>query len=355
MEVAKEAVPQTFWGKAWYKHLGSFSDPEKRLPVGRTLLRSGSVRHLEVGTGIIRALVCDTDLVRVEIYALPIPWTKWIDLKQRCAGRIHSREELLQGRLNQYVESIVTDKENGLFPLFREIEVRCDCPDWAGMCKHAAAALYGVAVRLDQNPEILFNLRGMNPNELVTGEIGAAGVAMDSGKQNRIDEHVLDDYFDIEIEDSKSVYIVPPRNPKKSIPAFIQSVRPEEMEPQTMNRSMRKPDPRQGEGHAGRILESRLDSDGASRSFPSDDGDMVTGKDVYWLRRKFNMTPKEFASLLGVRPETIYKWEKKPGALTFRSHSRDAWMAVKDLTKREARQQLKLSQNLVPANPIRKS
>ena len=56
---------------------------------------------------------------------------------------------------------------DGLFPSPGEIKLNCSCPDGAGMCKHVAAVLYGVGARLDEEPQFLFVLRGVDENELI--------------------------------------------------------------------------------------------------------------------------------------------------------------------------------------------
>jgi uncharacterized Zn finger protein len=61
---------------------------------------------------------------------------------------------------------------DGLFPAPEEITLACSCPDWADMCKHVAAALYGVGARLDEKPELLFVLRNVNEKELLAGAGG---------------------------------------------------------------------------------------------------------------------------------------------------------------------------------------
>ena len=75
--------------------------------------------------------------------------------------------ELLQGRLAKGVMDRVCRKGDGLFPSPQEIKLSCSCPDWADMCKHVAAALYGVGARLDEKPQLLFVLRGVDENELL--------------------------------------------------------------------------------------------------------------------------------------------------------------------------------------------
>jgi uncharacterized Zn finger protein len=93
--------------------------------------------------------------------------------------------ELLQGKLSDQVMAIVTDRHHGLFPQPGEITLDCSCPDWAGMCKHVAAVLYGVGSRLDSQPELLFLLRDVDAEELIATEmalpdaaVGAAGDAL---------------------------------------------------------------------------------------------------------------------------------------------------------------------------------
>ena len=143
-------------------------DYENRLPRGRTYVRNGSVVHLDIRAGEIEALVSGSELYRVNISIASAAKAKWKTLCGECAGGIGSLVELLQGRFSDHVMGIITRKETGLFPSPKEIELKCSCPDWATMCKHVAAVLYGVGARLDQSPELLFTLRSVNHEELIT-------------------------------------------------------------------------------------------------------------------------------------------------------------------------------------------
>jgi uncharacterized Zn finger protein len=58
--------------------------------------------------------------------------------------------ELLQGKLSNAVMERTCKPATGHFPVPKEIRFNCSCPDWASMCKHVAAVLYGVGARLDQ-------------------------------------------------------------------------------------------------------------------------------------------------------------------------------------------------------------
>ena len=160
-------IAATFWGEAWCDHLESFSDFANRLPRGRTYVRNGSVCHLAIAKGHVEAKVSGSELYNVTVKIKTLPQKKWNELKKRCTGQIGSLLELLSGQLSESIMQVVTDRKEGLFPLPGEISFDCDCPDWASMCKHVAAVLYGVGSRFDHRPELLFELRGVDVEELI--------------------------------------------------------------------------------------------------------------------------------------------------------------------------------------------
>jgi uncharacterized Zn finger protein len=177
IQIEGRTIARTFWGKAWCDNLESYMDYENRLPRGRTYVRNGSVVHLDIRPGEIEAQVSGSELYKVHIRIAPAAKSKWKRLCGDCAGTIGSLIELLQGRFSDHVMGVITRKETGLFPAPAEIELKCSCPDWATMCKHVAAVLYGVGARLDQNPELLFALRSVNHKELVTRAAAATDLA----------------------------------------------------------------------------------------------------------------------------------------------------------------------------------
>jgi uncharacterized Zn finger protein len=181
VKIEGKAIVTTFWGKAWCTNLESYSDFANRLPRGRTYVRNGSVVDLKIEKGRIKALVSGSELYEVEIDIVALPKPKWAALKSQCAGKIGTLVELLQGKLSKAVMETVTDREKGLFPKPTEIEMRCSCPDYAGMCKHIAATMYGVGNRLDSSPELLFTLRCVDHMELIEQAIPATPVEGKSG------------------------------------------------------------------------------------------------------------------------------------------------------------------------------
>jgi len=199
-------IARSFWGQAWCDHLEKFSDYENRLPRGRAYIRNGSVCHLEITEGAISAMVSGSELYNVDIAIKKLPAKKWAQVKKRCAGQIGSLLELLQGRLSKSVMTVVTDRDNGLFPHPGEISLHCSCPDWAVMCKHVAAVLYGVGAKLDTQPELLFLLRGVDHEELISAEadIAAVSSALQTDRHPRIAESDLSHLFGIEMTEGEA-------------------------------------------------------------------------------------------------------------------------------------------------------
>jgi uncharacterized Zn finger protein len=191
-------IATTFWGKAWCDNLEAYSDFANRLPRGRTYVRNGSVVDLHITRGRIAALVSGSELYHIGINIAPLPPKQWGMLQKECSGGIDSVLELLQGRLSSGVMQVMTQPRTGLFPSPKEIALDCSCPDWADLCKHVAAVLYGVGARLDENPALLFELRGVDPAELVSQASAAAAVGASSPAQTLTDAEVSD-VFGIEI------------------------------------------------------------------------------------------------------------------------------------------------------------
>ncbi len=200
IEVAGRKIAATFWGEAWCKNLEAYSDYSNRLPRGRTYVRNGSVIDLQIEVGRVRALVSGSEIYEVSIEIKPLAKKRWTDIKGQCAGRIDSLIELLRGSISKSVMEIVTRKSEGLFPSPREISLSCSCPDWATMCKHVAATLYGVGARLDREPELLFTLRGVDPAEMVEAAVDQPPTVRKSRRGRVLRSDELSSVFGVDID-----------------------------------------------------------------------------------------------------------------------------------------------------------
>lgn len=193
-------IATTFWGKAWCDNLERYMDFANRLPRGRTYVRNGSVVDLAIARGKVDALVAGSELYTVKVNIAQMKRVRWRRVVTRCTGRIGSLVGLLRGELSAEVLAVLAHAKEGLFPEPREITMECSCPDWAGMCKHVAAVLYGVGARLDERPELFFTLRQVDQTELLSSATSGAVPRAGAGAGKRIAAEKLAAVFGIEIE-----------------------------------------------------------------------------------------------------------------------------------------------------------
>ncbi len=323
VRIEGRTIARSFWGSGWCDHLESFSDFENRLPRGRTYVRNGSVCHLAIHPGRIEAIVSGSDLYNVNITIKKLKPATWKSVKERCSGRIGSMLELLQGRLSDQVMAVVTDRALGLFPQPREIELRCSCPDYATMCKHVAAVLYGVGSRLDDRPGLLFLLRDVDPEELISSELVVPGAAA-TGDVLATDQ--LGDIFGIDLEGREEGRPAPQarttrrfRVNKRSASnkpgmrpplASRQSSMPGNDQPGVSARAKRKTTARKKAAPtvAGSNSPAKVET-GANPSI------RFTGKAIARLRRRLGLSVGQFARQLKVSAASVYRWEATTGRL----------------------------------------
>ncbi len=162
------AITKTWWGNAWCENLEKYADYGSRLDRGKRYVRTGTVVDLQIRKGKIEAKVQGRRKTpyKVEIRISPLNQEHCQQIIDRCSEKIENMEELLSGNFPIAMKEVFTS-EGGLFPKSSEISFNCSCPDWALMCKHVAAALYGVGVRLDENPALFFELRGINMEKFI--------------------------------------------------------------------------------------------------------------------------------------------------------------------------------------------
>jgi uncharacterized Zn finger protein len=202
---AGRGIAKTFWGKAWCENLEQYSDYANRLPRGRTYVRNGSVVDLQITPGAIQAFVSGLELYEVELKVAPVAKARWKSICDDCAGAIDSLVELLQGRFSKGVMERICRQNHGLFPSPAEIKLSCSCPDWADMCKHVAAVLYGIGARFDHQPELLFRLRGVDEKELIVKAGKSMPLATHGPAKGKVlGGEDLADIFGIDMEQSTS-------------------------------------------------------------------------------------------------------------------------------------------------------
>ncbi len=258
-------ITTTFWGNGWSEHIETLSDFESRLPRGRSYVRNGLVCHLGIERGGVTAIVSGSDLYNINISIKELSSTRWNNIKKKCAGQISSIVDLLSGNLSEDIMTHVCDGAQGLFPQPEEIEFSCDCPDWADMCKHIAASLYGIGTRLDSHPEQLFRLRGVNHEELINVSDVVMAITQSKSTRRRIAGSAVSDIFNIDMTQ--------PTPTKK--PTEKRFVKPAEKKQST--------------------------------SFPR----TISGAGIKKKRKQLRATQKEFAAMISVSASMISTWERK--------------------------------------------
>ena len=167
------AIARSWWGKSWNRNLERYADYSNRIGRGRSYVRHGAVLDLQVNRGKVESLVQGSRSkpysVNVKIKA--VNKKIWQEIKAACGGKLDSLQELLAGKFPKALDDIFMAQGKGLFPSPKEIEFNCSCPDWAYMCKHVAATLYGIGTRLDEEPGLFFKLRKIKVKDLVTGAV----------------------------------------------------------------------------------------------------------------------------------------------------------------------------------------
>ncbi len=202
-------LASTWWGKAWNDNLESYSDYANRMDRGRSYIRHGAILDLQIAPGKVTALVQGSRKKPYEIgiFINPLDKDAWDKITRACEGTIESLQELVEGKFPKALDELFTAKGKGLFPAPKEIRLSCSCPDYASMCKHIAAALYGVGARLDENPALFFTLRNVNIDELISKAVVQKSETLlnKSGRKSKrvIESDDLSAMFGIEMEDER--------------------------------------------------------------------------------------------------------------------------------------------------------
>ncbi|MBR1443147.1 MAG: SWIM zinc finger family protein [Firmicutes bacterium] len=161
-------IAKSWWGIAWCNNLEKYADYESRLSRGKRYVKLGSVVDLQIDKGKINARVQGSRKTpyKVEIRISPLSEKQMENITAKCGLKVENLNKLVSGDFPAELKDVFIG-EDGLFPKPREISFNCSCPDWALMCKHVAAVLYGVGARLDEDPLLFFSLRGIDTNRFV--------------------------------------------------------------------------------------------------------------------------------------------------------------------------------------------
>lgn len=163
------SIGETWWSKRWVAVLESFG-MGTRLTRGRSYARQGQVVSVDVEPGIVKARVQGSrpKPYNVKIELKPLSDKDWEHVTDAMAEQALFAAKLLAGEMPNNIEEAFAAANVSLFPTAtRELVTSCSCPDWANPCKHIAAVYYILADRFDEDPFLIFKLRGRSKEEII--------------------------------------------------------------------------------------------------------------------------------------------------------------------------------------------
>lgn len=201
-----QTLARTWWGKSWNQNLERYADYKNRIGRGRSYVRHGAVLDLKISSGKVRALVngSGSQPYKVVISIKALEKSHWSEIQTQCEGQLKSLQVLLAGTFPKPLAETFFNEKNGLFPSPQAISFDCSCPDWATMCKHVAATLYGIGARFDEDSSLFFTLRGVDTKDLVARAVeDTAGKILAKTKKKSakvLDDANLSDMFGIDMD-----------------------------------------------------------------------------------------------------------------------------------------------------------
>lgn len=170
-------IPDSWWGHAWKNNLESYANCQNNLSFDLTKLQSINIQAISLSNaykGDILAYVQSSRQKPFEIVIRikPLPKIRWKNIVGLCEDKIPDLTTLFAANFHPELKEVFTNKALGLFPAPSEIVTACSCSDWSDMCRHTLAVLYSIATKLDDNPALIFELRGVDAKDLLARYAG---------------------------------------------------------------------------------------------------------------------------------------------------------------------------------------
>lgn len=211
---------KNWWATRWIEALERLMDAG-RLRRGRRYARQGQVLSIEERTGGVTAKVqgSRSRAYRVYIELTPFDDAQWEQVIDVLAERALFAAQLLAGEMPENIEEAFNAANVSLFPTQRgELQTSCSCPDWAEVCKHTAAVHYILGERFDEDPFLLFRLRGRTAEQVTSALRERRGAVSEEDVEPEPDapplEEQLDHFWEASpVLDAVNIAIKPPTVP----------------------------------------------------------------------------------------------------------------------------------------------
>jgi len=196
------AIGETWWSQRWVSVLESFG-MGTRLTRGRSYARKGQVLSIDIEAGLVKAKVQGSmeKPYAIKIRLQPLSKSDWEQVTTAMSSQALFAAKLLAGEMPRNIEEAFDSVNLSLFPETEDdLQTSCTCPDWANPCKHIAAVYYILAERFDEDPFLLFKLRGRDKEAIIASlrakrveKLDAKGEKSGSTKQEKREEAPQDE------------------------------------------------------------------------------------------------------------------------------------------------------------------
>ena len=188
----------SWWAEQWIAALERLVD-SGRLTRGRRYARKGQVLSIvETKDGIAaRVQGSRKTPYKISIQVAPLTDVQWDKVIDALSEQALFTAQLLAGEMPQEIEQDFSAAGVSLFPAKRgDLKTNCSCPDYANPCKHIAATHYILGERFDEDPFLLFRLRGRTQEQILQ-----ALRQRRAGQMEMLDEESLEQETAIPLED----------------------------------------------------------------------------------------------------------------------------------------------------------
>ena len=177
------AFAEHWWAQRWIQALERVTDAG-RLRRGQSYARKGQVLAIDEKAGVITARVQGSRPTpyKVTIHLAPFSAAQWQTVIDGLAERAIFSAQLLAGEMPREIEEAFSAVGLSLFPeRTDELTTNCTCPDWANPCKHVAATHYILGEQFDEDPFLLFRLRGRSQEQIIAALRAVRDTSVDAG------------------------------------------------------------------------------------------------------------------------------------------------------------------------------
>lgn len=168
---------KTWWGQRFIAALEDFTD-SGRLARGRSYSSDKRIKQWLLVKGQVQAKIRGNTnpyfgVYKEPTYKVSVEMTHFTDVQwKKIIARLSERasfiSRLLVNEIPETIETVFAENKVHLLPTsYKDFKVSCSCPDYAVPCKHIAGVCYRLAGLLDQDPFLLFEMRGLASEKLL--------------------------------------------------------------------------------------------------------------------------------------------------------------------------------------------